>query len=136
MAGALSLQMREALDRAVGIFGSQKKLADAVGLKQPSINRAVKKGQASSELAIMIERATNGAVPKHELRPDLFGDDPQRPTSAQSGERELSAGMLSRDTVFRLIVRGPVGPVEIERLIEKLQLDKSILSGGTEEGMP
>jgi hypothetical protein len=44
------------------------------------------------------------------------------------GERELTSGILSKDANFRLIVSGPVGVKEIERLIAKLELDKEILA--------
>lgn len=44
------------------------------------------------------------------------------------GERELTTGLLSKDTSFRLIVSGQVGVKEIERLIKKLELDKEILA--------
>jgi len=44
------------------------------------------------------------------------------------GERELTTGLLSKDSNFRLIVSGPVGVKEIERLIAKLELDKEILA--------
>jgi hypothetical protein len=44
------------------------------------------------------------------------------------GERELTTGILSKDANFRLIVSGPVGVKEIERLIAKLELDKEILA--------
>jgi hypothetical protein len=44
------------------------------------------------------------------------------------GERELTTGILSKDASFRLIVSGPVGVKEIERLIAKLELDKEILA--------
>ena len=44
------------------------------------------------------------------------------------GERELTAGLLSKEASFRLIVSGPVGVREIERLIRKLELDKEILA--------
>lgn len=43
-------------------------------------------------------------------------------------ERELTAGLLSKRASFRLIVSGPVGAREIERLIRKLELDKAILA--------
>ena len=43
-------------------------------------------------------------------------------------ERELTTGLLSKDTSFRLIVSGHVGEKEIDRLIRKLQLDKEILA--------
>jgi hypothetical protein len=44
------------------------------------------------------------------------------------GERELTTGLLSEDSSFRLIVSGQVGVKEIERLIKKLELDKEILA--------
>jgi hypothetical protein len=49
------------------------------------------------------------------------------------GERELTTGLLSKDASFRLIVNGPVGVREIERLIRKLELDKEILADEGEE---
>ena len=48
--------------------------------------------------------------------------------SARKGERELTTGLLSKEANFRLIVSGPVGVKEIERLIKKLELDKEILA--------
>lgn len=68
-------------------------------------------------------------------------DDPPLPPAIESippraikgvtivdGERELTTGLLSKDASFRLIVSGPVGVKEIERLIKKLELDKEILA--------
>jgi hypothetical protein len=45
-----------------------------------------------------------------------------------AGERELTTGMLAKDASFRLIVTGNVGVKEIERLIQKLEIDKEILA--------
>jgi hypothetical protein len=45
-----------------------------------------------------------------------------------AGERELTTGLLSKEANFRLLVSGPVGVKEIERLIKKLELDKEILA--------
>jgi hypothetical protein len=45
-----------------------------------------------------------------------------------AGERELTTGLLSKDANFRLIVSGPIGVREIERLIKKLEIDKEILA--------
>jgi hypothetical protein len=36
---------------------------------------------------------------------------------------------LAKDASFRLIVSGNIGVKEIERLIQKLEIDKDILSG-------
>lgn len=58
---------------------------------------------------------------------------PQRGVAIMEGERELTTGLLSKDASFRLIVTGPVGVKEIERLIRKLQFDKKILADEDEE---
>jgi hypothetical protein len=51
-----------------------------------------------------------------------------RGVAVMDAERELTTGLLSKDASFRLIVSGPVGVREIERLIRKLELDKEILA--------
>jgi hypothetical protein len=43
-------------------------------------------------------------------------------------ERVLQSGMLSRQTSYRVIVSGPVGIAEIDRLIAKIEVDKDILA--------
>jgi hypothetical protein len=45
-----------------------------------------------------------------------------------AGERELTTGMLAKEASFRLIVTGNIGVKEIERLIQKLEIDKEILA--------
>jgi hypothetical protein len=45
-----------------------------------------------------------------------------------AGEREFTSGLLSKEANFRLIVSGPVGAKEIERLIKKLEFDMEILT--------
>jgi len=45
-----------------------------------------------------------------------------------AGERELTTGLLAKDASFRLIVNGQIGMKEIERLIQKLEIDKDILA--------
>jgi hypothetical protein len=47
-------------------------------------------------------------------------------------ERELTTGLLSKETSFRLIVSGPIGVREIDRLIRKLELGKEILADESE----
>lgn len=62
------------IHRAIALFGSEAKLAAAVGVKQPSINAAKRANRVSAELAARIHKATNGTVSREELRPDLFGE--------------------------------------------------------------
>jgi hypothetical protein len=61
--------------------------------------------------------------------PSLPDDKPRnRRVKLMDGERELTTGLLSKESSFRLIVSGPVGVKEIERLISKLEIDKEILA--------
>ena len=41
-----------------------------------------------------------------------------------AGERELTTRLLAKEASFRLIVSGKIGVKEIERLIQKLEIDK------------
>jgi hypothetical protein len=50
------------------------------------------------------------------------------------GEREFTSGLLSKEANFRLIVSGPVGMKEIERLIKKLEFDLAILADLDDDG--
>jgi hypothetical protein len=58
---------------------------------------------------------------------------PPQEVTMTEGERVLTTGLLSKDAAFRLIVSGPVGVREIDRLIRKLELDKEILAEESEE---
>jgi len=52
-----------------------------------------------------------------------------------AGERELTAGTLAKEASFQLIVTCSIGVMVIERLIQKLEIDKEILAD-QEEGEP
>lgn len=60
------------IQAAITILGSEAKLGAACGVTQGAIWKAKKAGRVSGELAVRIHRATNGAIPKHRLRPDLW----------------------------------------------------------------
>ena len=55
-------------------------------------------------------------------------DSPQGKVNLMAGERELTTDLLAKEASFRLIVSGKVGVKEIERLIQKLEIDKEILA--------
>ncbi len=59
-------------DRIVELFGTQAKLADKLGVTPQSIQKY--KRQIPAERVLEIERLTGGAVTRHEMRPDVFGD--------------------------------------------------------------
>ena len=60
------------IEAAITMAGSEAKLGKLAGFSQNAIWYAKRNGRCSAELAIGIERATNGAISKHRLRPDIF----------------------------------------------------------------
>lgn len=66
--------VNKAIEMAITVLGSQQKLADACGVKQPSVWAWLHgKKKASPENAKSIEVATEGRVPAYRVRPDLTG---------------------------------------------------------------
>lgn len=62
-----------ALSKAIAICGSQGALAEKVGCKQQTVSHWLNKSKrVPAEFVLLIEKATNGAVKRHELRPDIF----------------------------------------------------------------
>lgn len=64
----------QALDKACELMGGQGELADQLGIKSPSISEWRKRKRVPAERCRAIERLTDGRVPCHELRPDLFAE--------------------------------------------------------------
>ena len=60
------------IQKAIARYGSEAKLARAAGVSQPVVNDAKRTGQVGPKLALGIDRATDGEVPKEALRPDLW----------------------------------------------------------------
>jgi hypothetical protein len=58
----------------------------------------------------------------------LPGGDEQIGLGMGVHERVLQSGMLSKTASYRVIVSGPVGEAEIDRLLKKLEMDKEILA--------
>jgi len=66
--------MKTALERAIDHFGGQKRLAERIGTSQSQVwywLRSAKKG-VPGEFALAIERESDGAIKRQELRPDLY----------------------------------------------------------------
>jgi DNA-binding transcriptional regulator YdaS (Cro superfamily) len=62
-------------DRLTEHFGSDYKLAKALGIAPASITKWKRKGYVPIERAIAIEKLTGGAIKREELRPDIFKID-------------------------------------------------------------
>ena len=80
----------QALDRAIQIIGSQSALADALNIKSPSISEWRARQRVPVERCVQIERATNGAVSRHDLRPDIFGPPPAATSKVATKRREAA----------------------------------------------
>lgn len=65
----------ESLDRACEILGGQYALAEALGIRSPSISEWRKRRRIPVERCSAIERATAGKVTRFALRPDVFGEE-------------------------------------------------------------
>jgi DNA-binding transcriptional regulator YdaS (Cro superfamily) len=61
------------IDRAIRIAGGQRKLAQLIGVSYQAIQKF--RRRVPAEQAIPIERATDGQVKRHQLRPDIYPPD-------------------------------------------------------------
>ena len=63
------------IDRAVEIMGSQVALARALNVSQARVWNWLNRGDTvPAEVCRGIEKATDGQVTVHDLRPDVFGE--------------------------------------------------------------
>ena len=61
------------IERAVSLKGSQARLAKDMGCSQQYISWLLKEAdQVSADMAVAVERATDGKISRSDLRPDLF----------------------------------------------------------------
>lgn len=68
------MQTDNHIERAVELLGSQKKLADAIGCSQQHISLLIRGAvKTTAEMAVKIDRATDGQVSRKVIRPDIFG---------------------------------------------------------------
>lgn len=66
-----------ALEKAVELLGSQAELARKIGKKQAHIwNWLHRDRRVPADMAMQIELATDGKVTRHELRPDIYPEQP------------------------------------------------------------
>lgn len=67
------MTFKDYVARAVEMKGSQQKLAEAIGCSQQQISYLLNEAdRISVEMAVKIEAATAGDVPRYVLRPDIF----------------------------------------------------------------
>lgn len=57
--------------KVVDYFGNQQKTAEALDIKQPSVNYSLSTGNISVEIALRVQKKTNGRFLAVDLRPSL-----------------------------------------------------------------
>jgi len=63
----------DALKQAVEAIGSASAAARALGITPQAVSEILRKGrQAPAEWCIPLEKATDGKISRHDLRPDLY----------------------------------------------------------------
>lgn len=62
----------KAIERAARVAGSQSALARAIGVTPQAVQGWCASGKIPAVRVLDIERATEGKVTRHELRPDLY----------------------------------------------------------------
>jgi DNA-binding transcriptional regulator YdaS (Cro superfamily) len=67
-----NVAVRDAIEKAIRIAGSERKLAKLAGFSQNAIWHAKKEGRVTGRLALAIEAATGGKIARHRLCPTLF----------------------------------------------------------------
>ncbi len=81
--------VREHIERAIELRGSEAKLARDCGVTQPAIWKAKTTEKVSPELALAIHRATDGVVPASALRPDLWSRPEHVPSPSIVPEQSM-----------------------------------------------
>ena len=68
------------LQKAIEIVGSQAKLAEKIGVNQQLVSywRNGSVNGVPPRFALAIEKATDGAVKRADLRPDIWDDEPEQ----------------------------------------------------------
>lgn len=62
-----------AIERVCELMGGQTALAKYLDVTPQAISDWVRKGRVPPARVLSIEKAVNGRVTRHELRPDVFG---------------------------------------------------------------
>lgn len=60
------------ISRAINLVGSQEAFAQRVGVSQQAVSKWLKKGSIPAEKVVLAEQAVEGAITRHEFRPDIF----------------------------------------------------------------
>lgn len=68
----------ESLDKAISILGGVSRTAETLGVVQGAVSNWLARKSVPASRCLVIEQATNGAVTRYDLRPDVFGEPAKR----------------------------------------------------------
>jgi DNA-binding transcriptional regulator YdaS (Cro superfamily) len=85
------MPVRAAIERAIKHFGSEPKLASAIGYSQHGVWRAKMLGRCTPRMAVRIETASGGQINREELCPEVFGSEARRPDGSWLPHRIVAA---------------------------------------------
>lgn len=84
-----------AIVRVVQIVGSQRRLADLLGVKAPTVSQWIKgRRQVPVLRCLEIERITRGEVSREDLRPDIRWEPPYGQTASADSAPPAAPGQL------------------------------------------
>lgn len=66
-----------AIERAAQLAGGQSALARKLGCTPQAVSKMCSTGKVPAERVLAIESAVDGAVTRHELRPDIYPTEQQ-----------------------------------------------------------
>jgi hypothetical protein len=118
----------DAAETAIRSYRETKRVVEAEekGYDSTSAEEAL---EAPTGVAIVDAEQARKSIPLHHRSVALRSETATgKEFAVMQSERELTTGLLSKDASFRLIVKGPIGVREIDRLIRKLEFDKEILA--------
>jgi hypothetical protein len=121
----------DAADKLIKVYLESKDLVNAGGAAYDSAASAeTADPQPAPRGGLMSDWPTEARAEFERRLPPERRHTPQQAEGVAMGvhERVLQSGMLSKAASYRVIVSGPVGTAEIERLLKKLEMDKEILA--------
>ena len=71
-----------AIERAAQLMGGQSALARKLGCTPQAVLKMCATGRVPAERVLAIEEATDGAVTRHDLRPDLYPSQDTLPATS------------------------------------------------------
>ncbi|HEY6021834.1 MAG TPA: helix-turn-helix domain-containing protein [Candidatus Paceibacterota bacterium] len=67
-----------ALNTAISILGGVTELANAIGVSSQVVTNWRARGRVPAEWCRAVEESTKGGVTRYDLRPDVFGEAPEK----------------------------------------------------------